>query len=50
MFVVCILRYHVFNNSIAPEENSWKTMDWKIQATKSGHPFDEAGNDPKVGN
>lgn len=41
---------NVFNNSITAEENSWKTMDWEVQATKTGYHFHEASNDPKVGN
>lgn len=47
---IYILRHNVFNNSITPKENSWKTMDWKVQATKGDYPCNEAGNDPKVGN
>uniref|UniRef100_A0A8C5IT46 Histone deacetylase complex subunit SAP18 n=1 Tax=Junco hyemalis TaxID=40217 RepID=A0A8C5IT46_JUNHY len=43
-------RQNVLNNSITAEENSWKTVDWQVQATKTGYHFHEASNDPKVGN
>uniref|UniRef100_A0A8V0XRN1 Histone deacetylase complex subunit SAP18 n=1 Tax=Gallus gallus TaxID=9031 RepID=A0A8V0XRN1_CHICK len=43
-------RHDVFNAGPTPEEDSWKAVDWKIQAAESSYHYHEAGDDPKAGN
>lgn len=52
LFLACVylLRHDVFNAGPTPEEDSWKAVDWKIQAAESSYHYHEAGDDPKAGN